>query len=128
MSVILKADNCIKELDQVNEADRDCRRLLKMYYVLPDGYQIRTLAKGCYHLIRKSDGGVVARMDDQKLLLKKLEKESFVCSIYEHDEWEALHVFYSYCYWMAVKGIYVLADSRAGGGGKTAFPVSVTDR
>lgn len=122
MSICVQDGIRIKVLDKVKESDQDHRCLIKMYRQIPDGYQIRTLTHGCYHLIRKSDGAVIARMDDLNLLLKRLKNDSFIISIYEHEEWEALETFYSFCYWMTVKGINVLADSRSGSGGETRLP------
>lgn len=69
---------------------------------MPEGYRIVDLSNSRYLLIRGLDGEVIARVDDLELMLKRLTRENFIMSIYEHEEWEALDAFYSYCYRVAV--------------------------
>lgn len=71
--------------------------------LIPEGYRIVDLNNNRYLLIRNLDGEVIARVDDLDLLRKRLTRENFIMSIYEHDEWEALEAFYSYCYRVAIK-------------------------
>lgn len=73
------------------------RCLLLTAYILPDGYRVENLMNDRYLLVRKSDGEVIARVDDLNLLLKRMKRKNFIMSVFEHDEWKALESFYIFC-------------------------------